>query len=949
MNGKGKYVDAEELVFALPKSHLKPFALVRWYLRNLLQTFRPTNSSDTDNSELYWAVPIGFDHYRLVPSTVVHVFSPDCTVVFVLDCSTSASVASADKDCVILDRVYGAFRDALLKLTQPIHAFAHQGICSPRFCITVVAYSSLYCIPGGQVLLQDVSVDSSNVSSLLVDLDQRFKAYLSCLAEVATCKIKCDSVQEELYARSVSAGSTVSIPALDVISFTNDFAACPELLSRPSYEEDGQSSSSSSVADILDHRRSLVPKTDEFCLFDIIRLALLTISDCSDDGPYRLFVITDGVLDLSSNDDLQRLLTHLHLLNVSCSFVQITDGGYESHQAFGRMPSSELLQFVARVTQGRYFLYSTKMNETDMGILNEYQQAAFTVSIPLSSINNHGVTATKLGSHGRFSRAQRLQYCCTVKAGLLSVLDMRLQEGYHIKSVNLSSTTIRIELVRTWKYEVNFFFSIVAAWPIDEKNVTVKWKIEAPSCMFPPLVPKFTTKWPVSSSNDGEFTGFIGKRLVSNRLPVMLAMLNRESLYMTIPEPLRRGLQFNDIRLPPNAVTPESMRKMSSRLGRNFKSPVVCNLEAVRSMEKFRLYWTKLVSLSPILRRKVFHVDRLSFILNHESSALNSFLYLYDDLEQSIICFDEARAAIEDFFLRFSSFSLTKTSCYVKFRTGAEEPVDSFCIIRLLLEEPVVTVELNFSSSFDELGRQELMDDLRTKLSTLQLSRCTPSLTSSIQSNENVDTLIPLRTTSSMFVPACFLINAPLDRLTIRHTSLPLNPVAPFHPDELDEQPLCSGLCRFMKFRRYWWSLKLPGTIYQMETEVANLILHALLRKRLNSGFRVVYSKGGFTTLLQEHKGQDGDTYGLIQYVVYPTVLTDTHFNEAICRSKVNSRTDINGSLTEDDCITLSEVQICTEVWITPAVDNICASSVDVRPSEKLFESVSEQKVTTYP
>ncbi|KFD73358.1 hypothetical protein M514_04639 [Trichuris suis] len=930
MNGDEVYVDAEKLVVALPKNHLKPFALIRWYLSNLLKTFRWAKPNGT-NGELCWAAPPGSDGYRLTPSTVVHVFSTECSVVFVLDCSMSATVASADKNCVILDRVYAAFHDALLKLTKPIRAFKHRGICCPRFRITVVAYSSLYCIPGGQVLLQDVSVDSTNVAYLLIDLSRRFKAYLSCLAEVAKSKLKCDPLQEDLSVRSVSPNSTGSLHTQDVVSFADELSLIPELLGRSSYEEDERSTSTSEAADVPEQHRSLVTKTEDFCLFDIVQLALLTVSDCSDDGPYHLFVITDGVLDLSSNDDLQCLLTRLHLLN-------ITDGGYESHQAFGRTPSSELLQFVAKVTQGRYFLYSSQMKESDIDYLNEYQQAAFTVSIPVSTVANN-VATRKLGTRGRFSRTRRLQYNHTVEAGMLSVLDARLQEGYHVKGVDLSSSTIRINLIRAWKYEVDFFFSITGAWPVDERNVSVKWKIEAPSCMFPPLIPKFATKWPVSNSGDGEFATSNAKHLVSNRLPVMLTLLDREAMYMTIPEPLKLGLQFNGIQLPPNAVTPEPIHKMNSRPGRSFKTPVVCNLEAIRSMEKFRIYWTNLISLSPVLRRKVFHVDRLNFVLNHESSALNSSLYPCDDSDYSVVCFDESRAAVEDFFLRFSSFSLTKTSCYVKFRTGDSEPADAFCIIRVIMEEPLVTVELNFSSSFHELERRKLVQDLRMKLSNLQLFRCSVSTASSVHSNENVDTLMAQKAMSSAFVPACFLIDAPLDRLAIRHTSLPVNPLTPFHPNELDEQPLCSGLCRFMKFRRYWWSLKLPGTVYQMEMEVANLILHALLHKRLNSGFRVIYSKGGFTTLLKEHKEQDDGVYGLIQYVVYPTVLTDAHFDDAICKSRMNSSTEIHCSLTEDAYVTLSEVQICTEVWITPGIDNMSTSSIEDRPSEKLFES----------
>ncbi|CDW56448.1 hypothetical protein TTRE_0000472801 [Trichuris trichiura] len=932
MNGDEAYVDAEKLVVALPKSHLKPFALIRWYLNNLLKTFRWAKSNST-NGELYWAVPPGFDGYRLTPSTIVHVFSTECSVVFVLDCSMSATVAqSADKNCVILDRVYAAFHDALLKLTKPIRAFKHGGICCPRFRITVVAYSSLYCIPGGQVLLQDVAVDSTNVAYLLIDLSRRFKAYLSCLAEVAKCKLKCDVLQEDLSIRSVSPNSTGSLPTQDVVSFADELSLIPELLGRSSYEEDERSASISEAADAPEQHRSLVTKTEEFCLFDIVQLALLTVSDCSDDGPYHLFVITDGVLDLSSNDDLQCLLTRLHVLNVPCSFIQITDGGYESHQAFGRTPSSELLQFVARVTQGRYFLYSSQMREADIDYLNEYQQAAFTVSIPVSTITND-VATRKLGTRGRFSRTRRLQYNHTVEACMLSVLDARLQEGYHVKSVDLSTSTIRINLIRAWKYEVDFFFSITGAWPVDERNVIVKWKIEAPSCMFPPLIPKFATKWPVSNSGDGEFATSNAKHLVSNRMPIMLTMLSRESVYMTIPEPLKLGLQFNGIQLPPNAVTPEPIHKMNSRPGRSIKTPVVCNLEAIRSMEKFRIYWTNLISLSPVLRRKMFHVDRLNFVLNHESSTLNSSFYPCDDSEYSVVYFDESRAAVEDFFLRFSSFSLTKTSCYVKFRTGDSEPANAFCIIRVIMEEPLVTVELNFSSSFHELERREL--------SNVPLVRRSISTASSVHSNENIDTLMEQRTMSPVFVPACFLIDAPLDRLAIRHTSFPVNPLAPFHPKELDEQPLCSGLCRFMKFRRFWWSLKLPGTVYQMETEVANLILHALLHKRLNSGFRVIYSKGGFTTLLKEHKRQDDGVYGLIQYIVYPTVLTDAHFDDAICKSRMNSSTEIHCSLAENACIALSEVQICTEVWITPGIDNISTSSVEDRPSEKLFESLA--------
>ncbi|MEQ2300138.1 KICSTOR complex protein szt2, partial [Ameca splendens] len=202
-----------------------------------------------------------------------------------------------------------------------------------------------------------------------------------------------------------------------------------------------------------------------------------------------IIIITDGVTSVPDVAVCEMLLNQLRSGTIACSFVQV-GGSYSYDCSFGYIPNVELMKFISLATFGSYLPICPEVDDSDQE-MNAYHRAFLTYSFlknPESMnseyfcvsqdklFNEHLVSAS--GNPALVMRRKKHTEK-EVHAHLISVVSVRLREGYTIRDISLTKggTQLEVKLALLWKHNMHIEYLAAATWPLDLSNRSTKVEV----------------------------------------------------------------------------------------------------------------------------------------------------------------------------------------------------------------------------------------------------------------------------------------------------------------------------------------------------------------------------------------------------------------------------------------------------------------------------------------
>ncbi|VDP07273.1 unnamed protein product [Soboliphyme baturini] len=631
----------------------------------------------------------------------------------------------------------------------------------------------------------------------------------------------------------------------------------------------------------------------------MIRCGLMALQLLPDNAVTGMILFTDGVVGVTNAAVMQTLLQQLRKWAVACSFVQIDTNSDKHGGAFGKVPNLELMQFIAQATSGTFIDQHPRIQEGgSIDAMNFYHQAIFLYDFRFKMKELHRISVSEVPSGLAETALLRHTYGSRVlKTTLFSVVSLRFSEGYMIKSVAINDEQIRVDLILPWKDMVSFEYAVVARWPLskEEHSVTAEVIVEAPyEFMENILFPKMKFSSIFRSILEQTFFSNLADLNESDKLLAHLDSFHRSSFCSEIPEPLKKGM---------------ALFHMIS----GSDTPVLSSSELRQKTEQFSVFWRPICNLDMTVWRRWLHTHRITLVLAHDLPLAN--LHVADNNGKfGVVVCRQAVLAIEDALRRWATFTLIDCHSYIKFeyRTSCKPPC---LVVRLaFLNEVSATMQ-----------RQSIL-----KMKEILLSQRIPLRTVTYVDEQSdcdlFDTIPKLDTHAEPFsafnsIPACYLINKPIEKILIRHESLPHNLSQMFQYEEVSKNALNSVLIRYLNFRRWCWLLGSNISCYPVGSEGASNILKILVRRRLHRGFHFAYSSNGMVTMVKQYElltNEMGNVSSLVQYVIFPPIFLRGSKDVTIRSTAGNSMCSEYDTSEVESFENEPDMQLVTEVWLEP-------------------------------
>jgi hypothetical protein len=249
------------------------------------------------------------DYAVLQPSTRVHFLASSYKIAISLDISPSMTSMNNETGTVIFSDLFGALAKSLYRLVQDVRVPACDELLRPAIWLTVLAQTqpNLQPLHPVQVLVQGALLTQQSLPDLLATLQRQFT---------------------EIENQLLNAGS--SIPA-----------APPLPSPSSSLVHTTQAKQESEARELLEDNAFT-----KSVLNGIFSLSLLP-----EFAAVRLVVMTDGVVSVPDQTNMDALLEQLLASNTTCSFLQVTSIN-SMDCSLGMVPDSELLHFIAMSSFG---------------------------------------------------------------------------------------------------------------------------------------------------------------------------------------------------------------------------------------------------------------------------------------------------------------------------------------------------------------------------------------------------------------------------------------------------------------------------------------------------------------------------------------------------------------------------------------------------------------------
>uniref|UniRef100_A0A672N7A4 SZT2 subunit of KICSTOR complex n=1 Tax=Sinocyclocheilus grahami TaxID=75366 RepID=A0A672N7A4_SINGR len=898
------HVEEAEQVYLLMKEEYRISRNVRlsWFLNRLNQAVRPSPLSELLKSENELDVlsvlpkggppdsPSSSCPCLLVPSTHVTFLARRYRFIIELDLSPSTGIVDDSTGEMIFDEVFHALSRCLIGLAKPFKVPGTDHVFQPEIFITILAYSSIIGLSSHQVLVQGCQLDCMDLEQFLHQIYQQLRAVESSIADVLQ--------QQHNQARDLSQRK------LGVSMVTADVG-----------------------------------------LVSMVRQGILALQLLPPNSGAGIIIITDGVTSVPDVAVCETLLNQLRSGTIACSFVQV-GGAYSYDCSFGYIPNVELMKFISMATFGSYLSMCPEPDSRG-DEMNAYHRAFLTYSFLRTGesmnpeyycfsqhrlFNEHLVSAS--GNPALVMRRKKHTEK-EVHADLISVLSIRLREGYTIREINITKgSQLEVKLVLLWKHNMRVEYLAVASWPLNpvKRTTWVEVTIEGSYDILHDI--SCTMRKPITSpyrtSVIRRFWNTLQSINQTDQMLVHLQSFNSIPEHYTIPESTKNGVPL--FYIPPGSTTPVlSLQHSGSKDS---------------SQSQFASYWKPILSMDANFWQRWLHMHRIAIILEHDVPVPKHVHNAGSNGRFSTIQCRISHSALTSLLRDWSSFVLVEGYSYVKLIYSASElPPVSFYLVRLISKAPCMVLRLGFPIGTLAHSRNKIVDELQEQILRLrfphrvQNKEATPKTKRKILGNASPSKSPPLPAAKPALSdrPCVVVLNKPLEKLLIRYEKLPsdfrtpfiLN-MEPFAQPPIMGAPLSmaasrtasstmASLSRYFLHQRWVWAVQNgPGTAVSLHA-VAH-ILSMLCDIRLSEGFHFAASGEGIVNMVAELPSADlnGEKHTcIVQYILFPPHSTST---------KDSFSTDDDND-TEVEAIDVdTELSLVTECWVEPQSGAVCSS-----------------------
>ncbi|XP_076579469.1 SZT2 subunit of KICSTOR complex isoform X3 [Chaetodon auriga] len=908
-------VEEADQIYLLMKEEYRISRNVRlaWFLGKLNQVIWPASKPELLNSDneldLLSILPKGWQPdfsptmypYMLMPSTRATFLARRYRFIIELDLSPSTGIVDDSTGEMIFDEVFHALSRCLAGLAQPFKVPGTDQLFKPKIFITILAYSSIIGLTSHQVLVQGCQLDRTDLDEFLHHIYQQLRAVESNIAQVL----------HQQHEQSV---------------------------------EPVQSSSlHSNTLDDQPHRKpSISMVSADMGLVSMVRQGILALQLLPPNSSAGIIIITDGVTSVPDVAVCETLLNQLRSGTIACSFVQV-GGAYSYDCSFGYIPNVELMKFISLATFGSY-LPSCPEVDLNSQEMNAYHKAFLTYSFlktPESMnseyfcvsqhklFNEHLVSAS--GNPALVMRRKKHTEK-EVHAHLISVVSVRLREGYTIREISLTKggTQLEVKLVLLWKHNMHIEYLAAASWPLDPTKRTTRVEVTMEGSYDILHDISCTQRKPITSpyrtSVIRRFWNTLQSINQTDQMLVHLQSFNSIPENYMIPESTKNGVPL--FYIPPGSTTPVlSLQHSGSKDS---------------SQSQFASYWKPILSMDANFWQRWLHMHRIAIILEHDMPVPKHLHTAGNNGRYSTIQCRISHSALTSLLRDWSSFVLVEGYSYVKLiYSSSDQPPTSFYLVRLISKTPCMVLRLGFPIGTPAHVRNKIVDELREQILKLrfphrvQNKEATPKTKRKIvgHPSPSKSPSIPAPKPALSDRPCVVVLNKPMEKLLIRYEKLPLDFRTPFifnmenFPQPSNSAvPLCmaanrtasstlASLSRYFLHQRWVWAVQSSQGLTVAMQAVAH-ILSMLSEIRTSEGFHFAASGEGIVNMVIElpMKGMSADTDReshscIVQYILFPPHSTST---------KDSFSTDDDND-TEVEAVDMdTELNLVTECWVEP-------------------------------
>ncbi|XP_018594122.1 KICSTOR complex protein SZT2 isoform X2 [Scleropages formosus] len=918
--------EAEQVHLLMKKEHrISRNVRFAWFLSKLNHIIRPVTKTELLNSDneldVLSILPKGWQPdstpstqmYHLVPSTQVTFLARRYRFIIELDLSPSTGIVDDSTGEMIFDEVFHALSRCLAGMSRPFKVPGTDLIFQPEIFITILAYSSVIGLNSHQVLVQGCQLDRIDLEQFLHHIYQKLREVENSIAEVLQ--------QQQPRARGQFDDGTMGFGITNIT------------------EEQPQRKLGVSVV------------TADMGLVSMIRQGILALQLLPPNSSAGIIIITDGVTSVPDIAVCETILNQLRSGTIACSFVQV-GGAYSYDCSFGYIPNVELMKFISMATFGSYLSVCPELDDSSQEI-NAYHKAFLTYSFLKTSesmnpeyycasqhklFNEHLVSAS--GNPALIMRRKKHTEK-EVHAHLVSVVSVRLREGYSIREINLTKggTQLEVKLVLLWKHNMRIEYLAVAPWPLEpgKRTTWVEVTMEGSYDILHDI--SCTMRKPITSpyrtSVIRRFWNTLQSINQTDQMLVHLQSFNSLPEHYTIPESTRNGVPL--FYIPPGSTTPVLSLQHS--------------VSKDSSQSQFACYWKPILSMDANFWQRWLHMHRITIILEHDIPVPKHLHTAGSNGRFSTIQCRISHSALTSLLRDWSSFVLVEGYSYIKLIfSSVDQPPTSFYLVRLISKAPCMVLRLGFPIGTVSHTRNKIVDELREQILRLrfphrvQNKEATPKVKRKILGHASPSKSPPLPATKPTLSdrPCVVVLNKPLEKLLIRYEKLPSDYRTPFilNMEHFVQAPTLSApltmaasrtvsstlasLSRYFLHKRWVWSVQNSlGPAVSLQA-VAH-ILALLSEIRLSEGFHFAASGEGIVNMVTElpMKGMqtttDRESYScIVQYILFPPHSTST---------KDSFSTDDDND-TEVEAIDLdTELNLVTECWIEPQCGVVWSSS----------------------
>ncbi|RHY65358.1 hypothetical protein DYB30_000437 [Aphanomyces astaci] len=373
--------------------------------------------------------------------------------------------------------------------------------------------------------------------------------------------------------------------------------------------------------------------SDPTSLATSLQNSIFALNSLPHDASPMLFLVTDGVVDLPNMYAYDDLMMQLARHNIQCHAIQIS-GGYQPQCAFGYVPDTDLLRFLADATGGSLFdvptLHLLVQSRSHPLCANGLQPVLFfnpSLVVPRAHswdmpqvVDAEPLAALNAFRPLRLFREKIHEY--KMRGSVLKIVQARLQEGFFVSKVTVDSV---VSCLLQWKSDIWLEYTVTANFM--SNDMTLRVDVLAPAKFLDEFATKqrnggglvFDGGPPGSSSTAGANASTLGFAAAPPPSTAVSSMLDRSnaSTNSVISSPTTKALHtfLKDLH-ERDRILLHLMSAIQMQATLDTETKPILNLfsRTATAVTSAHPVFTLLGDLSPLLWHRWFHVERFELI-----------------------------------------------------------------------------------------------------------------------------------------------------------------------------------------------------------------------------------------------------------------------------------------------------------------------------------------------